>query len=242
MTFFVVGLFCAVTKTNEYNQTFLHLLALPSCFFSEDACRPYGMSPADISSLQCSYVWKDDGHNDFALKLDSMTVEDVALLVHAQEIDINQRDSFGAAALHYAAMANPRMFNWLLINGASPYIVDNTGWNILHYAAANGHLDSTWDEGSLINTYVDLTQLINQQDENGSTPLHIAVCCGSGNYQKRLLIFNGLHISSVKWLLEHAADISISDNTGRTPLDYAKINNFGTIATLLEAKSSRAGD
>lgn len=243
MTAFFVCIFCKVTKANEYNQTFLHLLALPSCFITEDACRPYGMSTADVSSLSYSYAWKNDDHVDLAFKLDTMTVEDIALLVHAQKIDINQRDFFGATALHYASMAHPRMFDWLLTNGASPYLVDNTGWNILHYAVASGRLDWTWDEGSLINTYVDLTKLVNQQDENGNTPLHTAVYCDEHSGKKLLLIIGCLRDNCVRWLLEHGADTSIRNDEGYTPADCAKMN-YGSLSygkhllELMEAKTN----
>lgn len=226
MLIITCGIFFNVTKSNKYNQTFLHLLALENCFVTDDACSPYGMDAKAVSRIR-SLLWQFPGESP-------LNIKDIEFLSAEHDFDIDKQDSFGATALHYAAMCNTGICHWLLKNGASPYVVDNGGWNILHYAAAAGRLDQYWDEATSINKYVDFSRLINQQDKDGSTPLHIAVSGGSGNRLLLILLFpNDL---TVKWLLDHGADASIRDNGfwRATPADYARMNNFKTILTLLE--------
>jgi ankyrin repeat protein len=220
LNLFIVALIscmgCTVAKANNcYNQTFLHLLA-GACVTDYDHSF-YGMNSEAFLRLRNLFSGSS-----------AMTHNDIAVLAGQENIDINQRDSFGAAAIHYAAMVDYSLFEWLLKNGASPYIVDNGGWNILHYAIATG-AGIGWDTSSCINIYVDVTKLVNQQDENGDTPLHVAVYnhqtfCAKYSGKRELFIINTLRDDCVRWLLEYGADASICNNEGYTPADCIKMD------------------
>ena len=208
---------CTVTKANNcYNQTFFHLLA--GALGTDDDQRSYGMNAEAFSRVGRLFA-----------ESATITLNDIEILA-GQKIDINQRDYFGATALHYAAMGDYLLFERLLKNGASPYIVDNGGWNVLHYAVAGGVMDGIWwDSASCINTSVDIANLVNQQDVNGDTPLHVAVYCSrtfSDKYsgKRELFIINALRDICVKWLLGHGADISMRNKAGYTPADCIKMD------------------
>lgn len=159
-----------------------------------------------------------------------------ANLLNAYNIDLNQRDTFGATALHYAAMGNPTLFNWLLINGGQVYLTDNNGWNILHYAAASGSLDRDFLSDVLLNN-INLKILINQQDMYGNTPFHIAalskdILCSTYFNGRPLYIIRTDPWSSGIWLLQHAADKTICNNDGLTVTDLAKQEGNNIITFL----------
>ncbi len=158
-------------------------------------------------------------------------VVDKANLLHARGIDVNQRDTNGATALHYAVMGSPDLFDWLLRNGAQPYLSDNTGWNILHYAAASGVLEQNFACYGISST-LDFNTLINQQDNAGNTPLHIAI--GKAYPKNKFLaIIDQYSLPSIQWLLDNGADVTIRNNEGFTPIDLAKQKNDDFMLSLL---------
>lgn len=71
---------------------------------------------------------------------------------------------------------------------------DSEGWTPLHFAVQEGLFP-------IIEKLVEAGVSINKQEEYGRTPLFIA-------------IFNRLPNKIVKYLIEHGADISISNNEG----------------------------
>lgn len=71
---------------------------------------------------------------------------------------------------------------------------DSEGWTPLHFAVQEGLFP-------IIEKLIEAGVSINKQEEYGRTPLFIA-------------IFNRLPNKIVKYLIEHGADISISNNEG----------------------------
>lgn len=71
---------------------------------------------------------------------------------------------------------------------------DSEGWTPLHFAVQEGIFP-------IIEKLIEAGVSINKQEEYGRTPLFIA-------------IFNRLPNKIVKYLIEHGADISISNNEG----------------------------
>lgn len=71
---------------------------------------------------------------------------------------------------------------------------DSEGWTPLHFAVQEGLFP-------IIEKLIEAGASINKQEEYGRTPLFIA-------------IFNRLPNKIVKYLIEHGADISISNNEG----------------------------
>ena len=106
-------------------------------------------------------------------------VEIVDRLLDNEYIDISKGDIQGSTALHIAATYNhPEIERLLLKAGASVSTKDKGGQNVLHRAAQEGNFrcSEALVEGLEQN---ELEDIIRDQDEDGSTPLILAV--GSGD-------------------------------------------------------------
>lgn len=114
---------------------------------------------------------------------------------------------------------------------------DETGYSLLHAAAAYGNLGG-------IDGLRNMGAVANLQDEVGSTPLHRLMAYPTKENDRVLgvdrLLFMGAEIDAqdnqgktplhmavrfatpkmVKKLIEEGADLTIKDNQGKTPLDY----------------------
>ncbi|XP_047083643.1 protein ACCELERATED CELL DEATH 6-like [Lolium rigidum] len=119
---------------------------------------------------------------------------------------VRMRDSGGLSALHVAArMGHARLVEALIEacpNAAE--LRDNLGRTFLHAAARGGHSNVM----SIAIKKPALRGLLNAQDVNGNTPLHLAVVATSANVAGALLCHNELR-----------ADVM--NNEGHTPLDLA---------------------
>ncbi|CAG2235597.1 unnamed protein product [Mytilus edulis] len=103
---------------------------------------------------------------------------------------------------------NAEQLKELLENGASVRTTDKTGKNALHYCADN--LETQCAEMLLMRE----ESLIHVQDEQGFTPLHMAVIGGN--------------VPLLKLLVRKGADVDILDADGHTPSHWA------TVCTHLE--------
>lgn len=184
--------FYQTMSENKYNHSPLHKLALGKRFSASD-CTADGMSKSDIKRI-----------------------------ITEQDIDIDQQDVFGATALHYAAMNDDGLFALLIECGASTSIVDNTGWNVLHYVMACG---SCYNLYILLNKHWEINDLVNQQDRDGNTPLHVAA--GGSDFSEKLIpvIYSKNDSEGARVLVEHGADCTIRNKLGNTPVECAK--NYG---------------
>ncbi|CAM0879060.1 unnamed protein product [Alopecurus aequalis] len=127
-----------------------------------------------------------------------------ALLAHSPPSTAYLQDSDGVSALHAAALMGHVAAVRLLLRlyPACADIRDNQGRSFLHAAATKGH--------SSIVSYVIknkmLDHLLNTQDREGNTPLHLAVAAGEHKLISKLLACKKVH--------SH-----IMNNAGRTPAD-----------------------
>ena len=106
-------------------------------------------------------------------------VEIVDRLLDNEYIDISKGDIQGSTALHIAATYNhPEIERLLLKAGASVSTKDKEGQNVLHRAAQEGNFRCS---EALVESLEqnELEDIIRDQDEDGSTPLILAV--GSGD-------------------------------------------------------------
>ncbi|RAK98716.1 ankyrin, partial [Aspergillus ibericus CBS 121593] len=107
--------------------------------------------------------------------------------------------------IHLAAARSEALVDWLIRRGASlTGKKTRAGENILHIAAAARDSNTV---GLLLESYANQAQrrmAINEADQHGRTPLHVACCSG--------------RVESVMLLLEAGADVTIKDINGQTPL------------------------
>jgi ankyrin repeat protein len=118
--------------------------------------------------------------------------------------DPNSSDGQQRSPAHYASKLNDtEMLNGLVEYGAELESPDATGRNPLHIATVYGSLDAA---RYLLESAVAADAL----DKEGNTSLHLVCHCG----------IKALEIS--KLLLEYGADLSIKNDCGMTPRNYAE--------------------
>ena len=120
--------------------------------------------------------------------------------------DVNDRDSSGLTAAHYAArQGNSDVLDVILKNKANASLSDKRGTTVLH-AACKAPNNRT----AVLKTVLNQCEksLINQRDFFGRTALHIAIEAGDD--------------AAVKELLEAGADPGMKNFRLQTPSDLAK--------------------
>lgn len=100
----------------------------------------------------------------------------------------------------------------LLRRGADPNQTDFEGRTPLMLAAQLGNLD-------MINALLRARANVNAQDSSGNSALIFATTQGNS--------------ALMRTLLEHGADPFMPDNRGMIPLNYALLNNYSNIISLL---------
>ncbi|CAH3142085.1 unnamed protein product [Porites lobata] len=132
---------------------------------------------------------------------------------------VNQQDSTGATALHYAAQGGfLKSVLLLLKNGTDPSIKNNKLETPLHLSASHGWLP-------IVKKLMEgrQTRLMNVGNLSDHTPLHLA----ASNGQDKV----------VKFLLDRGATIE-RDTDGRTPLHFAAAKGSLKSVQLISAASS----
>src|SRR5579859_6277815 len=84
---------------------------------------------------------------------------------------------------------------------------------------------AAWTDSLLESVKSSTDDLINQQDPNSFTPLHLAV-------------WNG-HVDTVEALLEMGADVSLKTNDGLAPMDMSPTHEISKMLKVQGAKKTR---
>ncbi|KAJ5328085.1 hypothetical protein N7452_008475 [Penicillium brevicompactum] len=126
------------------------------------------------------------------------------LLQPSMQFDINSKDKDGVTALHLASAVSDINTLTLIQNGADLYLRDRLGRTPLHFAAIGGQSNVV---GLLLETHEPNLMFINHQCSNRRSALHEASRSGSPE--------------CVSLLLNGSADLSLTDERGRTALHAA---------------------
>ncbi|CAM9721346.1 unnamed protein product, partial [Hapterophycus canaliculatus] len=154
-------------------------------------------------------------------------LEAAKLLVRASAT-VNTGNSYGNAPIYAALIAGhreARIVDLLLESGADVHWTNNKGSSLLHFLGYSANMAPD-DKKVLALKLVGAGVNIDAKDEDGMTPLHIVSQSGD----KEMAIF----------LYENGADITIRDNKGNTPLQWAQINNHAAVGSVL-ASDNKAG-
>ena len=139
---------------------------------------------------------------------------------------VDSRDAGGRTPLMNAALyVNFQAVKNLIKRGADPSLVDNGGWNSLHFAAKGGDTDII----ALIHSHL---LKIGSKTGEGYTPLMVAAFSGK--------------LNAVEWFLEKGATVNCVDNTGWNTLHYAAQGGDTDIISLIHTHlpniESKTGD
>ncbi|MCA7010493.1 ankyrin repeat domain-containing protein [Wolbachia endosymbiont of Tribolium confusum] len=137
-----------------------------------------------------------------------------------QGAGLNTKGSNDWTLLHFAASSNKfDIVKFLLDKNANIKAKDVYGNTPLHVAA---QYDSKLE---IVEFLLDKNASgINDVNNNGSTPLHVAI--------------QGNKSSTVKFLLNKGASIQVKDKDGKTPLDLAKQEGYTNIVQMIEQRQS----
>lgn len=133
-----------------------------------------------------------------------------------KNISVDTTDNDGRTALWYGAKHNnPEMIEALLSLGANIGLTDTKGNSTLHAAAEFGGAEAI----QALLSHPESVKLLNQVNQNGGSPLHLAVSAGNSE--------------QVTLLLDAGADINQRDKQGNTPLILAVLSGHRNIVNQL---------
>ncbi|KAE9182736.1 hypothetical protein PF004_g24156 [Phytophthora fragariae] len=132
--------------------------------------------------------------------------------------NVNERDTCGRTALHYAAIGGHLSFVQLLVDKGAQ--VDERGWSrtALHYAALKGHL-------SVVQWLVDRGAQVDEKCWVGRTALHLAA--------------EGGHLSVVQSLVDKGALVDDKDVHSKSPLHLAARGGHLSVVQWLVDKGAK---
>ncbi|XP_072848843.2 ankyrin repeat domain-containing protein 55 isoform X3 [Pogona vitticeps] len=178
------------------------------------------------------------------------------LLQQSDLSEINHQDNEGMTSLHWAAFHNrPHHAQVLLHKGADPTLVDKDFKTALHWAVQSGNRILC----SIILSHRQGPSIINYDDENGKTCVHIAAAAGYSDIISELAKVPECNLQAldvddrtplhwaaaagkadcVKVLLQLGVDNSPRDINENTPLTYA-IYCGHTLCIKLLSQENRA--
>ncbi|NXP27610.1 ANR55 protein, partial [Scytalopus superciliaris] len=179
------------------------------------------------------------------------------LLQQSNLSEINHQDNEGMTSLHWAAFHNrPQHTQTLLHKGADPTLVDKDFKTALHWAVQSGNRILC----SIILDHCQGPSIINYDDENGKTCMHIAAAAGYSDIISELAKVPKCNLQAldvddrtplhwaaaagkadcVQTLLELGIDSSPRDINENTPLTYAIYCGHTACIKLLSQESSRS--
>ncbi|CAB0038121.1 unnamed protein product [Trichogramma brassicae] len=134
-------------------------------------------------------------------------------------VEIDARDNEGNTPLHLALYYNNNELIELLVSrGADPSLADLKGLTALHFCHKH-QIEMLFE----ISEEKHRTVEVNAQDNEGNTPLHLAM-------------YNIGSEEAIESLLRHGADPNMTNNEGWTPLHLVcrKKDDYGSVETFFK--------
>ncbi|KAF5296333.1 hypothetical protein FQA39_LY12550 [Lamprigera yunnana] len=192
-----------------------------------------------------------DGHSCLHFAAQVGSVEAVTKLVNVG-LDVNKRTNDGNTPILCNVIEYPNrpIIELLVKNGADINITNSTGNCCLHYLASKA-------EDTIIEDFSDEYE-VNIQNNEGHTPLHLAVKNRNSSTTK-LLLTKGADVNIidyrnnnsclhwavnvadqeiVKILLDNGADVGLLNSTGETPLMFAERLQFNNIVSIINQQET----
>lgn len=151
------------------------------------------------------------GNTALIVAMQEEAMDAFRLLVNIKGIDLNKRAKNGNSPLMMAAWkSNDEAVKMLLDNGAK---VNQPGWTALHYAASAGN-------EKIVNMLLAKKADVNAPAPNKTTPMMMAAKNGHGNV--------------VQILLDHGADILLTNEWSMSAVDFARDGGFTSLQEDLQ--------
>ncbi|GHT52853.1 hypothetical protein FACS1894106_2450 [Spirochaetia bacterium] len=145
---------------------------------------------------------------------------DFSLFLSENNANINNVDSFGATALHYAVFNdNIIVVEKLLSLGADINKQNNEGATPLVYAVARENAAD-----------IELLELLLSSNADPNIQYNTSI----GSINALYAAVSNNHVESAKVLLKFKSDHNIKDSNGRTVFDLAESNGFDDISEILK--------
>jgi len=221
---------CTLCENNAIND--LRLLLANLSFNNKDIL---------LDVLRNTIRYSDNGQSPLHIAIEKGSIQLVELLLQrGSPVDSVELKNL-CTPLHTAAINSfNKCIPILIVFGANVIAQSSTGRCPLHYAAANGNLETIKE----LSKGISLTSLRNDNNSNnvnnfeyslhikdldGHTPLHLAIIDGN--------------INCIQYLIQMGSDLNCKDNDGRNALDICQLMGHSEpIISLLINNNSNSTD
>lgn len=208
-----------VNEPNNFGETALHIASKNNTSpVDRNIIKILVDHGADIS-LKNIIGKKPDEHKDSPLHNAVALGESKAITkILMSKTDINYQDIYGRTALHNAVCKQgieASVIRNLLTAGSDVHIADAQNNTSLHDAVIVGNI-------SIVRLLLNAGAQVNRQNNQQDSPLHLAVKAG---YRKAFRHYAAI----VKVLIDHKADVTLKNSSGKIAVEYAVLDNIKKI-------------
>ena len=200
-------------RAGNNNNTGCHLAVLAN---NKEAITIFCENGANINEVNA------DGDTPLTLAIKNNADIEIIKILLACNADVNKLKDDYHSALTLAIQAGNKEFVYELVqNGADLTLKGKNNYTPLHYAIGAENIE--------VIKLLICKDNINQQDDKGCAPIHLAIQQKANNC-----------IDIIELLIKNNANIEIADDTGKTPLHYAYIfTNIAAIYYLISQNADR---
>ncbi|CAL8124272.1 unnamed protein product [Orchesella dallaii] len=202
----VINLGVNVHATNERKQTLLHLCA---GYLKPEEYHRVVNALVEKQETKLFHSRDEDQNTPLHFAVAYLELLDSTIqLFSSAKVALNAVNKYNNTAVHIAVIykQSERILDSLINAGADENARAQYNRTVLHCAAGSGNLTA-------LEYFLLRGHHINVTDEQGSTPLHLAVGLSKTNTHDMVVL-----------LVEHGADVNAIDENGETPLSIANVS------------------